>query len=182
MKKKGSLSLSVNAIVVIVIAFVVLGLALTFTRSIFKAGMGKLPEAISLTALEAEPSSENPITIADKVEIKRNSKTELKIGYYNGNPDASTSAKLGIWDCLDPDTGTSVYSTDATTLPTITSTAQTVDPSSASAYKVILSENGLTGGKSYICTMIAYTGASIPGSLDSGSIYESKQFFLYVTT
>ena len=179
MKKKGYLALSVNAIVVIVIAFVVLGLALTFTRSIFKAGMGKLPEAISLTALEAEPSADNPITIADRIEIKRDSQVELKIGYYNSNPNPSTDAKLGIYDCLNPD-GDSVYSTGK--LPTITSTSQTVEPSSASAYKVILSENEMIGGISYICTIIAYTGDDIPTDLDDEDIYESKQFFLYVTT
>jgi len=181
MRKKASLSLSVNAIVVVVIAFVVLGLALTLTRTVFKAAMGKIPEAISLTALEAEPTAENTITIPETVEIGHGKSKSFSIGYYNKDSDTHEDVKLGIKTCLDPEPAAgaaSVYDFGTTNTPVITSISQTVEASSPAAYKVILKENGLIGGKKYICTIAAYTGSSMSPT----DIYDEKQFFLYVTS
>lgn len=47
MGKKGSLNLSIEAIVIIVIAFVVLGLGLGFVRGIFEQGTGLTEDALS---------------------------------------------------------------------------------------------------------------------------------------
>ncbi len=175
MNKRGSLELSITAIVVIVIAFVVLGLGLTLTRTIFKEAGKKLPEAFEVTRLEAEPTPENPITIADRVEISRGKTEELKIGYYNQDPDTHSGVYLTITGCQASDpVAQAKVSPD--TLPKLTSISQDVGPSEAKAYKVIFKENGLLGGYNYICTI-----AAVSGGPNNPTIWQQKQFFLYVT-
>src|SRR3990167_5324776 len=101
MKKKGSLELSITAIVVIVIAFVVLGLGLSLTRTIFKGAEQKLPEAFAVTQLEAEPTSENPITVQQTVEIDRGKQKTLNIGFYNSKNGKVDNAQFNINNCID---------------------------------------------------------------------------------
>ena len=168
MNKKGDLSLSITAIVVIVIAFVVLGLGLTLTRTIFKGAQDKLPEAFDLTKLEAVPTSENPITIGQRVEIGRNKQKTLQIGFYNRNQNTATNAKFTVSRCLD--------STDQPVandkLPKIASTSENVGPSSAVGYSLIFNEQGLAAG-TYICTI-----AVCDGNACDATVYEKQQFFL----
>ncbi len=176
MNKKGSLDLSITAIVVIVIAFVVLGLGLSLTKTIFKGAQEKLPEAFELTQLESQPTSENPITIKDHIEMSRGKAEEVKIGYYNQDADTHKSVYLKITSCKASDPQAQAKITPET-LPTLTSIDQDVGPSEAGAYKVIFKENGLLGGFNYICTV-----AAVSGDPASPSIWQKKQFFLYVTT
>ncbi|MFH1212231.1 MAG: hypothetical protein V1659_04890, partial [Candidatus Woesearchaeota archaeon] len=62
--RKGSLSLSTEAIVILIMAVVMLGLGLTFVRGAFSKVTGSLDEA---TATEPEPQSptvSDPITLS----------------------------------------------------------------------------------------------------------------------
>jgi len=174
MNKKGSLELSVVAIVVIVIAFVVLGLGLSLTRTIFKGAESKLPEAFDLTKLEAEPTSENPITIAQTVEIDRNKAETMNIGFYNKHDGTAFSSVFWISGCLTKE-GQAVINN----LPTIASTSMDVGASDAKAYSIILNENGLTAD-TYICTMTVKCGAEPCSQWSMDGIYEQKQFFMKV--
>ncbi|MBI2665485.1 hypothetical protein HYX12_02600 [Candidatus Woesearchaeota archaeon] len=167
MNKKGDLSLSITAIVVIVIAFVVLGLGLTLTRTIFKGAQEKLPEAFAVTQLEAEPTSENPITLQQTIEIGREQEKTMTIGFYNKGENTATKATFTITSCVRG-------GVEVETLPTVDSISQDVSPSSAKGYSVILKENGLTAGQ-YICTM-----AVCSDSTCSQTPYDTKQFFLKV--
>ncbi len=164
--KKASLSLSIEAIVIFVIAFVVLSLSLTLTRIIYKAAQSKIPGAVALTELESEPTAQNPITIPDTIEIKVNSKKTLNVGYYNKYPSTNSGVILDIAICIDSD------KTDVgDKKPTVASIAQDVIASTSKGYKVVLTENGLTSG-TYICRITA-TGDQLP---------ENKDFFLEVTS
>ncbi len=169
--KKGDLSLSITAIVVIVIAFVVLGLGLSLTRTIFKGAEQKLPEAFAVTQLEAEPTSENPITVQQTVEIDRGKSKTMKIGFYNARINTATKAKLTIKECLDSQ-GTEVSTTN---LPQIASPAEDVGPSDALGYSIIMNEKDLPAG-TYVCTMIVCDAAAC----STTEPYASKQFFLQV--
>lgn len=175
MTKKGSLELSITAIVVIVIAFVVLGLGLTLTRTIFKGAEEQLPKAIALTELEAEPTPTNPITISDRIELSRGKTKELKIGYYNTDADSHENVYLTITGCI-ASAAVAQDKINPDTLPTLTSEPQTVNPSDAAAYNVILTENDLLGGFTYICTI-----AAVSGEGPNRDVHQTKQFFLYVT-
>lgn len=170
--KKAAVGLSINAIVVIVIAFVVLGLGLTLTRTIFKAAESKVPEAISLTDLESKPTSENPLTLQNQIEIKRNSEKTLNIGYYNKDIQSHNDVSVEILDCVSG----AGHSGNLT--PELLGIDQDVGPSESKAYKVILQENGLPSGR-YICEVAAVEFN------EEGTEYqklEAKQFTLIVTT
>lgn len=165
MKKKGTLALSITAIVVIVIAFVVLGLGLSLTRTIFKGAEQKLPEAFAVTQLEAEPTSENPITISQTVEIGRNDKKTMTVGFYNADTMSAEDATFAITDCLDV----------TENKPEVSSISQKVSPNTAAGFSIILTENGLAPD-TYICTLAVCKGD------DCADPYEAKQFFLAVTS
>ncbi len=192
MIKKGDLALSVNAIVIVVISFVVLGLALTLTRSIFKFAGERAESVIPLTELEAKPTPDNPISISDSVSITKGGKQTLSIGYYNKNDYTAEAAMFSIAMCQD-ELGSSVLLSDQ---PTLTSPAQTVKPSEQGGYKVILIEKGKLQSAVYICTVAVHNSDTASGGtkdIDTirnklskqrnkdNPVYETKQFFLKVT-
>ena len=181
--KKGSLSLSIEAIVVIVIAFVILGLGLTLTRTIFKGGTEKIPEALDLTALESQPTSENPITISDTLKVDRGSSPTEKLGFYNKGEGTASGATVTIIDCLDKNSNP----VEPELLPTISSISQNVGASSSGAFSVIINEKGLPAD-TYICTIGVKCN---PDKAEDGcpdwakekdgeQFYETKTFFLKV--
>jgi len=62
--KKASLSLSMNAIVVLILAITMLGLGLTFMRGLFKQATERVTEAVSAQELVNPPTVDNPLTAA----------------------------------------------------------------------------------------------------------------------
>lgn len=172
--KKGSLNLSIEAIVIIVVAFVVLGLGLTLTRTIFKGAEQKLPEAFAVTQLESQPTSENPITISQTVEIGRGNEKTMEIGFYNKDINIATAATFTITSCLNKDGG----DVPAATKPEMASISQDVPPNEAMGFSVILTEKNLGPG-TYICTLAAICD---PEDCTPDKVYETNQFFLTVTS
>jgi len=168
MNKKASLSLSITAIVVIVIAFVVLGLGLTLTKTIFKGAEAKLPEAFALTQLEAEPTSENPITLQRTIDVERNEQKLMNVGFYNSNFNSADNAVFQIVNCL----GENIEDK----LPQVESIPQTVGPSEAAGYQIKIIENGMPAD-TYICQMAVCNEV---GTCEGADRYETKQFFLRV--
>ena len=198
MKRKGALELSVNSIVIMVIAFVVLGLILTFTRTIFKFGTEKTTGIFEATSLETQPDAENPLTLPDTVTVKSGGKKTMNVGYYNRNPYQAVDARFGIYDCQD-ESGNSVEEianelskTKDEIIPTITSAWQTIEGSESKGYKIIITDNGLPSGTLYICTVVVYNKGAVdyPYEIESDEInkrgdsadpvYETKQIFLQI--
>ena len=174
MNKKASLSLSITAIVVIVIAFVVLGLGLSLTRTIFKGAESKLPEAFAVTALEAEPTSQNPITISQTVEIGRNDKKTMSIGFYNTDNNIATDATFVVTGCLSSSNDDPTAQPPES--PSIASISQNVAANTAAGFSVILTEKGSAPG-TYICTL------AVCQTQDCAvKQYVAEQFFLEVTS
>lgn len=196
MKKKGALELSVNSIVIMVIAFVVLGLILTFTRTIFKFGTEKTTGIFEATSLDTMPDAANPLTIDGKVNIKKNEEKTMEIGYYNRNAYPAEKAKLGIYSCIDDSDNDVEMQYGAEFLPTITSSSQTVAESDSAGFKIIIKESNLPGGSTYICQVIVYNAKYSSGGKPLTStineeeltirdftnpiVYESKPIFLKV--
>ncbi len=192
MNKKGDLALSVNAIVIVVISFVVLGLALTLTRNIFKFAGERAESVIPLTELEAKPTAENPIAIPETISIKKDSKLAQSVGFYNANSFTAKNARFDIFDCLytDPQTKqeVSVRNRNDQLLPTVISPAQTVDPSISVGYIIIINENGLQGGITYICKLVVHNlrtpirSASDlePNNKKEDGYHETKEIFINI--
>ena len=200
MKKKGALELSVNSIVIMVIAFVVLGLILTFTRTIFKFGTEKTTGIFEATSLETQPDAENPLTLPDTVSVKAKGKKTMNVGYYNRNPYLAVNAKFGISDCQD-ESGNSMEiiagelgKNRDEIIPTITSAWQSIEGSESKGYKIIITDNGIPSGRLYICTVVVYNNDEVefPYLIESDKInkrcdtasdcpvYETKQIFLQI--
>jgi len=93
--KKADLSLSVNAIVVLILAIVMLGLALGFVKTMFGKTTDKISEFV-----EKEPEPEladatKPITLSrETIIIPKSETTALKFSVYNTKADLTTAGEL----------------------------------------------------------------------------------------
>ena len=98
-RKRGSLALSTNAIVVLIIAITILGLALAFTRNIF-GSLGKQIEDIGKqTLIENPPSFDKPMTLSkEEFDIRRGKSVSLGVGFYNHYND-DVQAFVRIYGC-----------------------------------------------------------------------------------
>ena len=116
--KKGSLSLSMNAIVILILAITLLGLGLSFMRGLFKQMETKVGIAISAQELTNPPTTDNPLTMApSKLTLREGESGEVLVAFMNVLPEDAT-CKLEICEpgggnnCID----TGVCSQDDCTL------------------------------------------------------------------
>lgn len=95
--KKGALELSVNSIVVLIIAVVVLGLILTFIYSTFGNVTTSIEERIGNEPEAAEPGGDEPITLSRETIITHISDQEvMKVGIYNPSTGSWTGTSIDI--------------------------------------------------------------------------------------
>jgi hypothetical protein len=87
MDKKASMELGVNAIIILIIALAILGLAMSFVTGLFKGGQTKLGGLIERTDLPIHADSTNPILFdSSDISIKLSSperSTTLIVSVYN---------------------------------------------------------------------------------------------------
>jgi hypothetical protein len=114
--KKGDLSLSVNAIVVLVIAIIFLGLAIGFTTKLIGNSKDKLLSGVDNVDISTPANSENQMVFDGKLEVKTNSKVPIKISYYNNEGNTLTASKPYIQECIT-DSGASLSPLNFTALP-----------------------------------------------------------------
>lgn len=82
--KKADLSLSTNAIVILILAITILGLGLTFVRGLFKQAESKVSETFSATELANPPTRDNPTTIAPGIlNLRQKESGKAVVAYYN---------------------------------------------------------------------------------------------------
>ena len=169
--KKGSLNLSVNSIVVFVLAFALLSVGLGFTYMFRERGEAGLGSLLSFEDLKEPASASKPITIDREININRNQKNvPLDVGYYNKDSVPYSDVTLQISSCYKGD-GTAVNSEN---LPVAGSIPQHVSASEGVGYRIMLTEKGLTAG-TYICKLGAQTNIS-----NVLTFVEEKQFYLNV--
>ena len=112
--KKGDLALSTNAIVVLIIAITILGLALAFTRNIF-GSLGKQIEDIGKqTLIDNPPTFDKPMTLSkEEFDIRRGTSVSLGVGFYN-HYENTTQAFVILNSCYqgtNPTTDQFAYTT-----------------------------------------------------------------------
>ncbi|MEA2036899.1 MAG: hypothetical protein U9O94_05285 [Nanoarchaeota archaeon] len=97
MNKKGALALSVNAIVVLILAVVMLGLALGFVKGMFGKVTTSFEEQI---AAEPEPptsTGSEPVTLSrESLIVHSGDDVVLKVGIYNPSSEAWTATAFAI--------------------------------------------------------------------------------------
>lgn len=77
-KKKGSLELSVNAIVVLVLAITMLGIGISFTKGLFEGAN------FDLTVDLPEPTANEPVSLPGReIDFVQKGKTRLNVKFYN---------------------------------------------------------------------------------------------------
>lgn len=129
MKKRGSLNLSINAIVVLIMAITMLGLGLGFITGMF----GDISKQVgSAVKNEPEPpmaTRSNPLTVSrDYVVADLNEDIGLKFSTFNsvsnvgGNANSGitgscTSSKIGTVVAVDPDVAAGKTKTISTLIP-----------------------------------------------------------------
>ncbi len=174
--KKGDLSLSVNAIVVFVLAFSMLGVGL-FVVNLIKdkvsTGIGVIDPSKDL---KQPPSSENPLTLDDEINIKKDKLLTQNIGFYNKADTTINNVVVTITGCVDTDPKASSSDVSEADLPSVHAPILSkVESGNSAGLKISLQTSLKTG--TYICTLV------IKGTDDSNvDLEESKQFFLKVTT
>ena len=142
--KKGSLSLSVNAIVIFVLAFAMLGFGIFIIQKLQGQTDPAISTAFDLGDLSAPPTSQNPVVISEKIQMKSTETKRFGIGIYNTKDTALTTVAPEFLQC----TGLDVPGTDAKikieTLPV------SIDASTSYAYTTNIVSVGATKGN-YIC-------------------------------
>ena len=82
--KKASLSLSMEAIVILILAVTMLGLGLTFVRTMFSNITSKATNAIDVADLTAKPTEGDPIVFSPNAPIVKEKNTiNVQVGFYN---------------------------------------------------------------------------------------------------
>ncbi|MDK2849938.1 MAG: hypothetical protein PWP03_187 [Candidatus Woesearchaeota archaeon] len=99
--KRGAIQLSTTAIVSIILAFVFLGLVITFTRSIFTQGQGQLDKFWSTLNLNQKASPDNPVLFPQSVSVKKGKTADFGVRIYNTLANPLNNAKPKIDVCVD---------------------------------------------------------------------------------
>jgi len=184
--KKGSLQLSVNAIVVLVLAITMLGIGISFTRSLFNDV--KFDTTVDLPS----PTSQNPISIPSKeLDFALKGKTKTNIKIYNTGTDELSSDNVPIVVCKE-DNGNQIGMVP-------TAAGSTVPPGSIAEYVLIFKNlpdstdgKGFTSGEIYSCKYLVcenddqgynnccpgYTDGLCDGDVDLSYAIAEKPFIM----
>ena len=97
MNKNGSLELSVNAIVVLILAITMLGLGLGFMKGMFGKVSQNVDTAIGQNQLTNPPTVNNPFTLSsNQISLARGATQTITLAYYNeGNGDVDFAPEYG---------------------------------------------------------------------------------------
>jgi len=146
MKRKGSMELGIQVIVILVIAMVILGLGIGFIRGFFTKGTESLSGAFDLVDLKVKPTFEDPIVLekGNTLRIKTNTKEQVRIGIYNTDPGDAYNVKIFIPECTGDE-------------PRIISISQNIAPSDSAGFVTTIDTEGVTQGN-YICKIVACGG------------------------
>lgn len=147
MNNKGDLSLSVNTIVIIVLAITLLGLGLTFIQSLVGGATEKLGSFIEDVDLAEKPTSANPLVVPRELEVKLNSNKNVNIGFYNKGPATASSARPQLKECITL-SDESIEGTVSLVAPK----KDSIGPSETQGYLTVLSVENVAEGR-YICTL-----------------------------
>jgi hypothetical protein len=171
--KKGDLNISIQAIVMLVIAIVVLGLILGMIRGWFAKAGTQVSGLLDVEDIKTHADANIPFRVPSEVQVKTGDSTDIKVAYYNKGSIPVTNVTITLKSCLDVLTGA-----QATTKPNLVSIpASKVDPATEQGFRVILNTN-VEGGTikvpfgEYLCSMAAIS--------ESGEL-ESVTFTLKVT-
>ena len=187
--KNAALNLSVEAIIIFVLAFAMLGVGL-FITDLLREGAGEgIEKALgSLDDIEKKPTSVDPITgITDEgFNLPFNKVAKLSLGFYNKGNTPAIGAKVLIHYCMSGENGVVVSGdlADPTTHPVQAfGISADVGQSEAVVFKLSLQNNdaALAGGL-YFCKLSVVESDEATGSINADNVYEQKQVAINVVS
>ena len=192
--KKADLNLSVQAIVILIFAVIMLGLGLGLINFIFGSAREKVSQSLSVTELAVQPTTDKPVTIETKVSVKFKDQKNVQIGFYNFKSQTLYTVTPKIAKCVTSK-GAPV---DAVSLPVVPALSKDkVDAGTAEAWGTILNiesdqptgdftaatYTGTLAPGNYICSLGVYA-CSAPGCVidPTKDLIKSADFTLEVTS
>src|SRR5210317_1748311 len=95
--KRGALTLSINMIVILVLAMAVLGLVLGMTKGLFSIGEDCLRDILDKADLSVKGTSSNPIGGGNIISVKKGVDQIIAVSFYNKHLECEThSASLQL--------------------------------------------------------------------------------------
>ncbi len=147
--KKGSLSLSVNAIVIFVLAFAMLGFGL-FVINMLQGQIGeKVPGIFDTDAWNPPPSSQSPIEFKGSLVFQKGKTKTIGIGFYNDDPSSKEVIPASYMDCgLDGESNS-----DDDNAIKMTGRSQTIESSEWKPFEVKVEVGKGVEKDTYICNI-----------------------------
>ncbi len=147
---RASLNLSVNAIIIFVLAFAMLGVGLLVTKQLESLGLGGIDKAKDLIKnIEEDPTASTPLVgISKDLTIPARKENPLGLKYYNKDPYTIFNPSVNITICKDTSSGQELHNP-----VDIVSLADNIEPSSFEAIPISIKNRALTGGNTYICKL-----------------------------
>jgi len=156
MNKKASMELGINAIVILIIALALLGLAMAFITNLFKGGQSKLGSLIDRTDLPVHADATNSLVFDNSdVTVKAGKNTKVVISVYNSDFGAN-DVLVELMGCVDS-TNTEVEAG----FITLAAPVQQIPLGTDGGYKAIITVSGDANPDNYICTVRASGGDGI---------------------
>ncbi|MBW3022492.1 hypothetical protein KY308_00105 [Candidatus Woesearchaeota archaeon] len=154
MRKKGGMELSINAIVILIIAMVVLGIAILFIRGLFAKSGEKLTTAISSQELKNPATPDTPLVADREVLISRSNPTKtIVLSVFNSATQQAKEVQVGMSDCVssEGELGSANYS--------LRTVKQDIAQNTYVGYQAIVSFDPtlLTQGDTIVCRLVANT-------------------------
>lgn len=155
--KKAALNLSVEAIIIFVLAFAMLGVGIFITDQLREIGGESLKEAKGILEQIGEtPTADKPLVGITKegIDLPYNEEADLYLGFYNSERTTAEEATVLLDECKSTSTGdVSSYENDGEYPVKVIGSEADVEPSSAEGLIATLTNNNLESGEKYICKL-----------------------------
>jgi len=143
--KKGSLSLSVNAIVIFVLAFAMLGFGLFIIQKLQGQTDSWTDKAFDMDDFSTPPSSKNPIVFSESLSFKPTGGKPMGVAVYNSGGTELSSVKPVFVACTG---GLTFGSTGEISIDTLAKNS--ILTSESFVFKANIVTNGAEAGD-YVC-------------------------------
>ncbi|MFH1408697.1 MAG: hypothetical protein ABIH34_02215 [Nanoarchaeota archaeon] len=147
--KRGSLSLSINAIVVLIMAITMLGLGLGFIKGMFGKVSQNVEQMIAQEADAPRADSSHPITVSNEYKIIIAGEDQvMKVGVYNTEVTPLTGFYPEITTCTGAiDAAFSISSENQISNP------KTIQPGERTQYNLVFTIPSTAVNGKYLCQM-----------------------------
>jgi hypothetical protein len=181
--KRGALELSMNAIIIIILAITMLVLALGFIRTFMGKGTDSLNKIMIGIDTDTPPTSNIPFVIDKDITLRSSAITPVKIGFYCQDPVECTAVKpvftvgnlpntAGTGSCIKATSSATTITDTGTTTIKINTLDATMSTNTGETFLTQWETGSLNGD--YICRVSIANADSPP------VIYQTTQVNIHI--